>query len=616
MDIELERKLTEITEHLKDISTDSVNYQTMDPIARMMLVALLHESQKIQDSIDGVSDKIIDRFCENFIPRDVIDAMPAIALVAPNFKKGKNTEALILDSSVPFTYKVDGHKNPLEFIPLFKNTLIPYDDLYVITRNKMTSKTKTIDVDMGKENVIWIGINTLSEIESLKSFSFYIQGEGIVTPKRISVISNDTTELQFSSMHRLEDIEMLEPFDAQQASGKFLPILKYWKEYLQELPDGALFYISDDMKDRDVFKKKTYPRIFQNWLESDVLDCFDENTLWLQIEFPDGYIVPEACSVRLNTLPVVNISVNTVKLTQSEPIAKLQKQEDSFFIQVLETTNSARKQEYSKNSDDIVVRDFDAACYNNGDLYRDVRNLYNRFVEDYHAFVKYNDLKDGEDIKRLMELINRIGKSVGKENSKYKFDSGTYVMKKVGNEKNVITVSYISTQGKLGNLLETKKETEETKKETEEDINKQNKKSPTLECRKMPLIDHQIPVVVKALGGKDKESADTRYEKVRYYSLTNDRLYTKMDIEAYVREELVCVYGKEEFKRIFVKLTIEGVGGERAVQRGLYIDIKFKDKKNYDKAVSLCLDNRLLHGISNKSCIAMPVIIRLFNLEE
>ena len=49
------------------------------------------------------------------------------------------------------------------------------------------------------------------------------------------------------------------------------------------------------------------------------------------------------------------------------------------------------------NTEDIVIRDFDAACYNNGDLYRDVRNLYNRFVEDYYAFIEYNGIKDGEE---------------------------------------------------------------------------------------------------------------------------------------------------------------------------------------------------------------------------
>ena len=91
MDIELERKVAELTEYLKEISTDSLNYQMMDPIARMMLVALLHESQKIQDTIDSVSEKILDHFCENFIPRKNVNAMPAVALVAPSFKKGKDS---------------------------------------------------------------------------------------------------------------------------------------------------------------------------------------------------------------------------------------------------------------------------------------------------------------------------------------------------------------------------------------------------------------------------------------------------------------------------------------------------------------------------------------------
>lgn len=141
-----------------------------------------------------------------------------------------------------------------------------------------------------------------------------------------------------------------------------------------------------------------------------MLDSFNENTLWLQIEYPENYVVPENCSVVLNALPIVNISVNTLTLTQSSPIAKLQKQEDSFFVQVLETSNSTHKQGFGMNTEDIVIRDFDAACYNNGDLYRDVRNLYNRFVEDYYAFIEYNGLKDGEDIKRLKELINKIEK--------------------------------------------------------------------------------------------------------------------------------------------------------------------------------------------------------------
>lgn len=603
MDIELEKKIAELTEYLKEISTDSLHYQMMDPIARMMLVALLHESQKIQDTIDSVSEKIIEHFCENFIPRKNVNAMPAVALVAPSFKKGKDSETIAVNSGVSFTYKCAGNKTPIEYLPLFRNTLIPFDDIYVITKNRMTSNSKTIEVSMEKDNIVWVGINTKAELESLKGFSLYVKGCDAVIPKRISVLSNDTTELQFCTMHRLEDIEMLEPFDAQQATGKFMSIIKYWKESLQDLQDGALYYIIDDIKDRDVFKRKAFPRFFQNWLESEVLDSFNENTLWLQIEYPENYVIPENSSVVLNTLPIVNISVNTLTLTQSSPIAKLQKQEDSFFVQVLETSNSTHKQGFGMNTEDIVIRDFDAACYNNGDLYRDVRNLYNRFVEDYYAFIEYNGIKDGEDIKRLKELINKIGKSVGSQNPKYKFDSGTYVMKNINQYPPTLStkVSYITTQGELGNSLQ---------------VFPEGDKDHKLECKKLPVIEQSVPIVVGAIGGMDKADADSRYEQVRYYSLTNDRLYTRMDIEAYVRKELVAIYGKEEFKRIFIKTSIEGASGERNIQRGLYIDIEFKDKKNYVKAIERSLEERLKQKICNKSCISMPITITLKNLEN
>ena len=89
-----------------------------------------------------------------------------------------------------------------------------------------------------------------------------------------------------------------------------------------------------------------------------------------------------------------------------------------------------------------------------------------------------------------------------------------------------------------------------------------------------------------------------------------------MDIEAYVRKELVSIYGKEEFKRIYIKTCIEGVGGINSVQRGLYIDIEFKDKKNYAKAIEYSVKDRLEQKIRNKSCISMPIIITLINLEE
>ena len=129
------------------------------------------------------------------------------------------------------------------------------------------------------------------------------------------------------------------------------------------------------------------------------------------------------------------------------------------------------------------------------------------------------------------------------------------------------------------------------------------------------MIEPDVPVLVSAMGGRDKAGADERYELIRYYSLTNDRLFTKMDIDAFVRKELVAVFGKEEFKRIRLKINVAGAPGLHSVQRGLYVDIEFKDKKNYDKALGEGLQIKLQRKIESKSCISMPVMVRLYNCD-
>jgi len=602
MDIELQKRINDVITHLQSMMSELVDYQLMDPIAKMMLVALLYETQKIRDVIDGFDQKLIDRFCENFIPMQDVEAMPALAVVSPLFKKNKDSDCIQIGSGVSFTYKEKSSKTAISYLPLFKNMLVPYEDIYVLTRNRLTSKEHVYEIQMEKPNILWIGIHTKAEVELLEGFSFFLNKKDNVYPQAISVMGSSVESIEFSTMNRMEDIEMLEPFDAQQVSTRFLSVFEYWKERLQELPGGVLVTITDKTRNRDLFKKRAYPRVFQNWLESDVLNCFNDETLWLQVEFPENYIVSDDCEVIFNAIPVVNVDLNSVTLTQAAPVAKLQKQDGSFFVSVLETSNAAHKQGFSMSAEEFVIRDFDAHCYHHGDLYRDIRNLYNRFVEDYYAFIEYNGLKDGQDIKRLKELVNKIAKSVGEKNDKFKFDSGTYVMKNIKQATNssVTKVSFLTTQGALGNVLHVTAGTDSSK----------------LECKKLPVTESNVPVVVSALGGKDKATADQRYELIRYYSLTNDRLYTKMDVEAFVRKELIAIYGKEEFKRISINVHVEGTAGQKFVQRGLYVDIEFKDKKNYMLAVENNQEIKLQRQIIDNSCISMPITISLINLDK
>ena len=596
MDIELEKKIDEAIAQASQLSIEDFDFNQMDPVARMMLVALINESQKIQDAIGGVSERIVDRYCTDFIPYEKVGAVPAITLLNPSFKHQKNSEIVNVGTGAVFTFKTTSAKMPINYIPLFGTALLPYSGMFVLTPNQMTFTGGVRGIKMDRPNRIWVGITTKAEVDSLHGLSLLISGTNGLLPKKIYV-GSEGKELDFSTMQEFEDIEMLEPFDAQQSSGQFFAFVDVWKECLQNMEDSSLIYITDEKRDRDVFKPRAYPRVFQQWLENESLECFEDNTLWLQLEFPEDYIVPDSCSVIVNVLPVVNVDVNALTLTQASPIAKLQKQDNSFFLRILETSTSSHKQGFSTLSEEVIVRDFDAVSYNNGDLYRDVRNLYNRFIDDYYAFIEYNGIKDGEVLKILRETINRLGKSVGDKNEKFKFDSGTYVMKNMNlfPQTSSTKVSYITTLGAVGNTPQA---------------------GDVMENKKLPSIEQKVAVVVPAMGGADKASADERYELLRYYSLTNDRLYTKMDIDAFLRKEIMAEFGKDEFKRIFVKISVEGAVGNKTLQRGLYVDIEFKDKKNFDKAISGSFDKQIKQKIEVKSCIAMPIVISLKNLEE
>ena len=91
MDIELEKRIKEAVEVLQQLSAEPINFHEMDPIAKMMLVAMVGEIQKVLDYVDDVNQRLVERFCTDFIPRQKVDAMPAICLLHPMLKaRGDN----------------------------------------------------------------------------------------------------------------------------------------------------------------------------------------------------------------------------------------------------------------------------------------------------------------------------------------------------------------------------------------------------------------------------------------------------------------------------------------------------------------------------------------------
>lgn len=566
-----------------------------DPISKLMAVTILHQAQKIKDEIDTIPTRIIERLCNTFVPKEKIDAIPAIALVQPSVKAKRDINSHLISDGCCFSYKIDS-KQSLSYYPLFTTLLLPFGKSYLMTPSGLRTNESFTQIQSGKKGQVWLGLEISNEIEILENSSFLIKGTNGVLPQKITVCSS-SNELMFTCADKMDNLVMLEPFDSQQMTPNNLSFISNWQNILSQSENGRLIYITDSIKDRDLFKGKAYPKAFQQSLESADLDRFGENTLWLLFDFGEEYEIPGAIEIIPNVVPVVNVNVNTVTLTQSSPISKLTKNDGSYFLSVLETPLSSQKQGFNINEEDFIIRDFDARSYNPENLIKDVRNLYNHFIEDYYAFVEYHGLKDGELVRSLRETINKVGKSVmANSDGQNRFDEGVYAMRnlKLIGQSAPVKVSYLTTMGRKGNLP---------------------KVGQTMENKKDAALDKDVLIVSSASGGEDRATADQLYELLRYFTLTSDRLYTKMDIDAFLRLQIIKEFGKEEAKRISYQINIEGAAGQTKLQRGLYIDIFFKDNKNYQKAISLALDRKLRQQIIDKSCIAMPVIITLSSLD-
>jgi len=567
-----------------------------DPVSKLMAVTLLHQIQKIKDEIDSIPTRIIERLCNTFVPKEKIDAIPAISLVQPSVKAKRDIMPHLMADGTFFSYKIDT-KHSLSFYPLFKTLLLPFVKSYLMTPAGLRSDESYTQIQSGKKGQVWLGLEISSEVETLENVSFLIKGTDGTIPQRISA-SSSSSELIFTCADNMNSLIMMEPFDSQQMDSHNLSVISHWQNILSQSEYGRLIYITDPIKDRDLFKCKAYPKVFQQSLESTDLDRFAENTLWLLFDFGDEYEVPDSIEIIPNVVPVVNVDINTVTLTQSSPVSKLTKNDGSYFLAALETPLSLQKQGFSVNEEDFVIRDFDSRSYNPENLIKDVRNLYNHFIEDYYAFVEYHSLKDGELVRSLRETVNKVGKSVmANADGQNRFDEGVYAMRniKLIGQTAPVKVSYLTTTGRRGNMPQT---------------------GQTMENKKDAALDKDVNVVISATGGEDRATADQMYELLRYYTLTSDRLYTKMDIDAFIRLQIIKEFGKDESKRISYKISIAGAAGPAKLQRGLYIDISFKDSKNYQKALSMSFDRKLHRQILDKSCIAMPIIVNLLLIES
>ncbi|MCH5224523.1 MAG: hypothetical protein J1D77_00940 [Muribaculaceae bacterium] len=605
MDASIKKEIERLKEEL-----ESSAEVMQDPVALLMLTAVSHQVKKLEDEMEEIPERVTERLAADFLPPGSIEPVPALCLVKPSLKSKRDIKPHEIPDNVLFTYK--SPEGPITYTPLFKNLIVPYENLLVLSPSRLKKLASDPHIEDHIKGHVWVGIKNGSEISTLRGVSFLIKNSFGLMPVQINLCQRTEgpdgswgRDLMFSDASHPDSIPLSEPFDARQMSPTMVNVFTVWRNAFREDKDRQLLVINDPFTSRDEFKPGNNPFVsrYIKYFESSLLSEWD-NYLWLDLDFGEQ-ILPEDIDVEMNIVAVVNVNINTVTLTSSSPVARLNK-EGSQFVSVLETPLKNRKLGYPSNRSEFTIRDFDTDIFKPGRLYREVRRLYNNFIDDYYAFTEFHGLKDGESLKTLREVVNKIGEGADKTNPGSKrYEEGVYAMKNLSSGSLAVKVTYLTTLGSQGNLPQTMRRNRDGEWEPD-----------TMENKKDAALEKDIPVVCNYDCGRDKAKVDEVYELLRYHSMTRNRLFTKMDIEAYTRVELMKFFGKSEKDRMEIQLSVMGAPGFRSLHRALYVKIYFKDKRNCIKAMDMGLDKRLTRGIEDHSCLSMPVIVILHSLEK
>ena len=140
MDIELEKGINEAMASLQQLSVGAIDFSKLDPVAKMMIVTLVSETKKINDYVDSINQRLVERFSTDFIPRQKVEAMPAVCVLSPTLKASNEDATCTIGTDASFAYKTSLSKSPLNYIPIFNTTLIPHKSLYTLTPNNLEQR--------------------------------------------------------------------------------------------------------------------------------------------------------------------------------------------------------------------------------------------------------------------------------------------------------------------------------------------------------------------------------------------------------------------------------------------------------------------------------------------
>lgn len=497
MDIKVRNKVAELQRALEQ---DEQRISLSDPVAKMMLVAMAHQSCEIERKMDQTVARLSEQFCDQVLQRSNLQAQPAVSVV--NIGNGREYAPYYIDENDTFTYKAA----KCNFRPIFRSRIVPGRIVACFMNNMLlqpnsTPLQATWPEDRHKDEV-WLAFDAAGEVNTLEDAMIAFSH-----PLPSDMLMAEVGDVQIPMSLVMEDIP-------RTLNSNFM-LMEFWKKSLVYY--GLWLYRFGKCSNKRTLHRGEIPTWIMDSYAQEIIEPLVGNRyLWIRIKASKGISLPLNTAILLNSIPVVNYDIQDVKLSYSEPIQRLENDKTStFFLDVVQ--NQEQALEY-------FIRDFDVCQYDNERIREDITNLYHHYVNDYFAFVDSNSLHDGATLRSLRQSMMMVYDSLDEYRSgNTRPYGGAYAIRNPRNNQQPMVLTYFTTNGERGNLL---------------------RRGGRLTSTNAAVGD--IEALIDATGGRNKiRDIKTRKELAKHIVNSNDRLFTKIDLLQYCKMEFMRAFGEE-----------------------------------------------------------------------
>lgn len=562
MDANVRNKVDEL---LKIFSQEDIQVAQADPVAKMMLVALAHQAHQIERKIDSSLSRLSYLFSRHVLQPHLLKPQPALSLI--HLKNGSQYAPYRVDEKTTFTRK--GEK--IHYRPLFPVQIIPGRMVCFFADSKLVfdQEAPLPLTAPGHENELWIAYQPADEVKTLHDFSFSLNAPLLYGP----AIRAEVNGLSIP-VHPVFDRETF-------ALQTDFETIESWKQLLVR-HDAWLYFFGDYRSEKNILPSRT-PAWLAEKIDARASERLNEQRfIWIKLTSGQPIRLPEQPDIRFNCLPVANYDIQLTKLSEAEPLKRLDNEKSQ--TQYLDVIREA------ETLNQFFIRDFDVDQYDNNRIREDITTLYRHFTDDYFAFVEQNGLQDGSRLKNLREAMLRIQEAMQESvQLSPKPFSGTYAIRQPRPNPSPCVVTYLTTNGEAGNHLKAGQS-----------------------LLSSFAGSGEAEVLADAEGGRNKASGATLYQEfARSHALSNERLFTPIDFRQYIRRELIRFFGEEIVHHTHIEIFTGDRPGERRVEKCIQISIYFEQPSAYEKAVHTHFRKYIETQLKTRAASICPLTIQI-----